>query len=113
MMVEPIPSNRSTRADGLARKETRLPVAFSCQLRTGSGPWRSASMTDLSCQGFRLAWLPECEPGRQLWVRIPGLEARTAMVRWRDDRGVGCEFLHPLHAAVIHFLSRATIRASA
>lgn len=111
-MVDAASSDRSTRAERLARKDTRLPVAFSCQLRIGNGPWRSAGMTDLSCQGFRLAWLPDCEPGRQLWVRIPGLEARTAIVRWRDNRGVGCEFLHPLHAAVIQFLSRATIRSS-
>lgn len=67
-------------------------------------------MVDLSCEGFRLAWLPECTVGKDLWVRIPGIEARRATVRWRDDRGIGCQFANPLHAAVIGFLSRATTR---
>ena len=65
-------------------------------------------MVDLSCEGFRLAWLPDCAVGRDLWVRIPGLEARRATDRWHDDRGVGCQFAQPLNAAVIDFLSRAT-----
>jgi hypothetical protein len=74
----------------------------------GNGPWRLASMVDLSCDGFRLAWSPDCTVGKEVWVRLPGIEARRAAVRWRDDRGVGCRFASPLHAAVIDFLSRAT-----
>ena len=111
MRTQTAPLDRSEHCAGRLRHEVRSAVAFTCQLRLGNGPWRPASMVDLSCRGFRLAWLPDCPIGRQLWVRIPGLEARPATIRWRDNRGVGCEFDRPLHEAVIDFLSRATVRS--
>ncbi len=110
MTPDAAPLDRNPRHAARLRCETRSPVAFTCQLRVGNGAWRLASMVDLSCEGFRLAWLPDCTPGKTLWVRLPGIEARLATVRWRDDRGVGCRFDRPLHAAVIDFLSRATAR---
>jgi hypothetical protein len=112
-MPETVPLDRSARSLARLRHETRSPVAFTCQLRVGNGAWRLASMVDLSCDGFRLAWLPDCTVDKEVWVRLPGIEARRATVRWRDDRGVGCMFASPLHAAVIDFLSRATSRQSA
>jgi len=110
MRVEAASLDRNARSAARLRREARSAVAFTCQLRVGAGPWRVASMVDLSCEGFRLAWLPDCAVGKTLWVRIPGIEARLATVRWRDDRGVGCQFDRPLHQAVIDFLSRATNR---
>ena len=110
MMPDAVPLDRSTHCLRRLRHETRSPVAFTCQLRVGNGTWRTASVVDLSCDGFRLAWLPDCAAGTNLWVRIPGIEARQATVRWRDERGVGCRFERPLHQAVIDFLSRATNR---
>lgn len=111
MTREDAPPDRIERRPTRPRSEARSPVAFTCQLRVGNGAWRTASMVDLSCEGFRLGWLPDCTVGRDVWVRIPGIEARMATVRWRDNRGVGCEFAQPLHAAVIGFLSRVTNRS--
>ena len=88
------------------RREPRSAVAMTCQLRVGSGPWRPASLVDLSPSGFRVAWLPQCGAGRKLWVRIPGFEAMPATIRWRDHRGVGCQFARPVHRAVVDHLSR-------
>ena len=110
MRAQAAPLDRSESCAARLRREARSAVAFTCQLRVGNGPWRAASMVDLSCEGFRLAWLPDCAAGKNLWVRIPGIEARLATVRWRDDRGVCCQFERPLHQAVIDFLSRATNR---
>ena len=108
MRPEAAPLDCSAVCASRLRREARAPVAFTCQLRIGKGTWRSATMVDLSSEGCRLAWLPGCAIGSDLWVRIPGIEARLATIRWRDDRGVGCQFARPLHAAVIDFLSRAT-----
>jgi len=113
MRAQATPLDRSERCTARLRREARSPVAFTCQIRIGQGAWRAASMVDLSCEGFRLAWLPDCPAGKDLWVRIPGIEARLATVRWRDERGVGCQFERPLHQAVIDFLSRATNRRGA
>ena len=110
MRPDVAPLDRSQSRPARLRREARSAVAFTCQLRVGNGPWRAASVVDLSREGFRLAWLPDCAAGKDLWVRIPGLEAKPATVRWRDNRGVGCRFERPLHQAVIDFLSRATNR---
>ena len=109
-MPEPVTLDRNAGSLRRLRREPRSPVAFTCQLRVGHGAWRQASVVDLSPEGCRLAWLPDCTVGKELWLRLPGLEARRATVRWRDDRGVGCLFVSPLHRAVIDFLSRATNR---
>ena len=103
--VERAPRRGET-LDAASRRDPRASVALTCQLRIGSGPWRPASMINLSPSGFRIAWLPGGEVGRQLWVRIPGLEAMPATIRWRDLGGVGCEFTRPLSQPVIGHLTR-------
>jgi hypothetical protein len=35
-----------------------------------------------------------------MWVRLPGLEAQCATVRWSTTEACGVEFAHPLHPAV-------------
>jgi hypothetical protein len=94
-------------------REARSPVVLTCELRVGSGAWRRASLLDLSSDGLRLAWLPGCSVGGEIWVRLPGLEARQAAIRWCDREAIGCQFVRPLHAAVVDFLSRATVRPRA
>ena len=110
MNVDAVPLDRSPRSAARLRRDPRASVALTCQLRIGSGPWRPASMVDLSCSGFRIAWLPGGGIGRQLWVRIPGLEAKPATIRWRDLGGVGCQFDRPLDMAVVDHLSRRARR---
>jgi hypothetical protein len=106
MNLKPVPLDRSGRSAARLRRDPRLPVAMTCSLRIGNGPWRPASMVDLSRSGFRIAWLPSGSVGRPMWVRIPGLEAVPATIRWRDLRGVGCQFERPLDSAVIDHLAR-------
>ena len=110
MNLTAVPLDRSPRSAAKLRRDPRVPVALTCRLRIGSGPWRLATMVDLSRTGFRIAWLPNGAVGRPLWVRIPGLEARPATIRWRDLGGVGCQFERPLGAAVADHLSRQASR---
>lgn len=110
MNVEAIPLDRSRRSAALLRRDPRTPVALTCRLRIGSGPWRPANLVDLSRSGFRIAWLPSGSVGRSLWVRIPGLEAMPARIRWRDLGGVGCQFDRPLGIAVVEHFSRKARR---
>ena len=106
MSLDAAPLDRSPRSAAKLRRDPRSPVALTCQLRIGSGPWRPATLVDLSCSGFRIAWLPSGGVGRPLWVRIPGLEAKPATIRWRDLGGVGCQFDRPLSSEVVEHLSR-------
>ena len=106
MILQTVPLDRRQRSAARLRRDVRLPIALTCQLRIGSGPWRPATMVDLSRSGFRIAWLPSGNAGRPLWVRIPGLEAMPATIRWRDLGGVGCQFERPLSSEVVEHLSR-------
>ena len=87
------------------RQSPRLPVTLNCALRIGSGGWKAGRVVDLSAHGFRLSWVPQCAIGRQLWVRLPGLEPMAATVRWKDNAGVGCQFSRPLHPVVLEHLA--------
>ena len=102
-----MPLDYSPRLAARLRREPRASVAITCQLRADSSGWRPASLVDLSADGFRIAWLPKCAIGRQIWVRLPGFEAMAAIVRWRDNRGVGCQFVRPLHNSVIEHICRS------
>lgn len=106
MNLELTPLDRNRHTAARLRRDPRLPVALTCQLRVGSGPWRPATVVDMSRWGFRIAWLPGSGVGNPLWVRIPGLEAMPASIRWRDLGGVGCRFERPLSEIVIEHLAR-------
>jgi len=100
------PLDRPARSVSKLRRDTRTMVALTCQLRIGGGAWRPGSLVDLSCSGFRIAWLPSCGPGKPIWVKIPGLEAMPAKVRWQDLGGVGCQFDRPLNPVIVEHLLR-------
>ena len=106
MGVEAASLDRSARDAARLRRDPRMNVGITCQVRIGSGPWRLASVVDLSRSGFRIAWLPQCSAGRRIWIRFPGLEAVPATVQWRDHGGVGCQFARPLHPSVIEHMAR-------
>jgi hypothetical protein len=106
MNPEATPLDCSRRSAARRRRDPRSTVALTCQLRVGGGPWRPASLVDLSQSGFRIAWLPSASIGSSLWVRIPGFEAMPATVRWRDMGGVGCQLARPLSQAVFEHISR-------
>ena len=106
MRVESVPLDCNASSAARQRSDQRATVAITCQLRIGTAPWRPASVVDISRSGFRVAWLPHCATGKQVWVRLPGLEAMPAVIRWRDIGGVGCEFVRPLHVSVIEYLAR-------
>uniref|UniRef100_UPI003C2C9995 PilZ domain-containing protein n=1 Tax=Altererythrobacter segetis TaxID=1104773 RepID=UPI003C2C9995 len=91
------------------RAQTRRIVDLRAQVRCGSETWRPIRVVDLSSTGFRLSWLPSCSTDCRIWLRIEGLEPLPATIRWKNNGGVGCEFIRPLSAAVLDHLSRRQI----
>ncbi len=90
------------------KREARAKIAIECDIRQGVRPWKMTRLEDISPNGFRIAWFPNCSPELPLRIRIPGLELLTANVRWQRDDSVGCEFTSPLYVAVFeHIVSRA------
>jgi hypothetical protein len=85
----------------------RAEVTLMCEVRQGIAPWRMVRLEDMSQSGFRIAWLPEADPGKPLRIRIPGLQMLTANIRWHKGKSVGCAFTEPLHVAVFEHILRA------
>ena len=84
----------------------REQLVLLCEVRQGTRPWAMARLEDLSSEGFRIAWLPECDPDKPIKIRIPGLQMLSANVRWQQGKAVGCAFSEPLHVAVFESIVR-------
>ena len=84
----------------------RAQLSILCEVRQGMRPWKMARLTDLSETGFKLAWLPDYDPGKPLRIRIPGIEMLRAKVCWHEGKQLGCSFEIPLHVAVFEHIVR-------
>jgi PilZ domain len=87
-------------------RENRAQITLECEVRQGVRPWKLTRLEDISPNGFRIAWFPNCRAELPLRIRIPGLELLTAHVRWQKDYSVGCSFSAPLHVAVFEHITR-------
>ena len=97
---ERIEPNRHT-----ARRD-RAEVSLTCEVRQGTRPWTQVTLHDISDTGFRIEWRPGFDHHHPLYIRIAGLEALTAHLRWKREDAIGCEFAYPLHPAVHAHLVR-------
>ena len=64
-------------------------------------------ITDLSMEGVRVASPVAVLPGTQIWLKMPLLACRQALVVWCDGEQMGCEFADPLHPMMYETLTRA------
>ena len=94
------------RQPSIGRAEERLPFDVVTDVKVGCGAWRKARLTDVSVHGFKIAWLPNAQPGQSLMIRIPAIEPLPASIRRSGTTGVGCEFTRPLSVYVLEHLAR-------
>ena len=64
-------------------------------------------VTDLSLEGLRLRSPVPVLPGTRIWLKLPLLACREAVVRWCEGAEIGCEFADPLHPMMFETLTRA------
>lgn len=88
------------------RKSERVPIELGAGLRQRGGSGVSIQIVDLSVSGFRASTHLDLEPGTDVWLRLPGLEAYQAKVAWTKGQYVGCAFERPLHPAVLDMIVR-------
>src|SRR3954469_25054790 len=88
---------RAERRDGTvgAARRQRGPHAGTIQI------------VDLSTDGFRAATHLELLPGSDVWLKLPGLESLHSRVVWMHGHMLGCQFVRPLHPAVLDMVVRA------
>jgi hypothetical protein len=89
------------------RRAARKDVVLGAGLRQRGAHAVTVQIMDLSTHGFRAATHLELEPGADVWLKMPGLESMHARVAWMRGHLMGCEFVRPLHPAVLDMVVRA------
>jgi hypothetical protein len=96
----------STSPDEDGRRARRAEVVLGAGLRQRGAHAVTVQVLDLSITGFRAATHLELMPGTDLWLKLPGLESLHARVVWMNGHLLGCEFVRPLHPAVLDMIVR-------
>ena len=96
----------STDPDDDGRRAARADVTLGAGLRQRGAHAVTVQVLDLSITGFRAATHLELAGGTDLWLKLPGLESLHARVVWMRGHHLGCEFVRPLHPAVLDMIVR-------
>jgi hypothetical protein len=90
------------------RRAARAEVALGAGLRQRGAHAVTVQIIDLSTDGFRAATHLELFPGSDVWLKLPGLESLHSRVVWMRGHMLGCQFVRPLHPAVLEMIVRTT-----
>lgn len=96
----------ATAACDHGRKAERTGVEIGAGLRQRGASGVSVQILDLSTHGFRASTHLDLQPGVDVWLKLPGLEALHAKVAWSSAHYIGCAFERPLHPAVLQMMVR-------
>jgi hypothetical protein len=98
----------STQPDEDGRRAERKEVVLGAGLRQRGAHAVTVQIADLSTTGFRAATHLMMMPGADVWLKLPGLESLHARVVWMRGHLMGCQFVRPLHPAVLDMVVRST-----
>lgn len=79
------------------RKAERRIVNLAAALREEGARNTRVVLRDISVGGFKAEAEEPLEHGAEVWLKLPGLEAKRSKVVWGEGNVVGCEFEWPLH----------------
>ena len=82
---------------GDGRKAERRIVNIAAALREEGARRAPVIVTDISSGGFKAEVAEDVHDGAEVWLKLPGFEAKRSRVVWKKDNVVGCEFESPMH----------------
>jgi hypothetical protein len=88
------------------RRAERSEVSLGAGLRQRGAHAVTIQILDLSTHGFRAATHLDLMEGSDVWLKLPGLESLHGQVVWQRGHILGCEFVRPLHPAVLQMIVR-------
>jgi hypothetical protein len=86
------------------RRAGRMKIVLPVGMRRPGAHSIPVELRDLSTQGFRAEVFQSLSLNDRLWLKLPGVESWEARVAWVRGDEVGCEFLQPLHPAVLNII---------
>ncbi|MDB5691353.1 MAG: PilZ protein [Alphaproteobacteria bacterium] len=96
----------STEPGSEGRRAARAEVVLGAGLRQRGAHSVTVQIVDLSTDGFRAATHLDLFPGSDVWLKLPGLESLHGRVVWMRGHLMGCQFVRPLHPAVLDMIVR-------
>jgi hypothetical protein len=82
---------------GSGRKAERRIVNMAAALREDGAKTSPVTVVDISAGGFKAEVGDDILEGAEVWLKLPGFEARRSRVIWRRGGEAGCEFETPIH----------------
>lgn len=79
------------------RKAERRIVNLAAALREAGAKTSNVVVLDIAIGGFKAELAEEAEEGAEVWLKLPGFEAKRSRVVWTKGKEAGCEFEMPLH----------------
>lgn len=79
------------------RKAERRIVNIAAALREEGAKRATVVVIDISTGGFKAQTPEPLENGAEVWLKLPGFEAKRSRVIWSRGEEAGCEFEAPLH----------------
>jgi hypothetical protein len=86
------------------RKTERRIVNLAAALRENGARTHAVVIVDISTGGFKAETPEPVEEGSEVWLKLPGFEARRSRVAWNKDAVIGCEFETPLHQSELEVI---------
>jgi hypothetical protein len=90
---------------GDGRKAERRIVNLAAALREDGARTSPIVVLDISVGGFRAEVEDEVQDGCEVWLKLPGFEAKRSKVVWKRGREAGCEFEMPLHERELELMT--------
>jgi hypothetical protein len=79
------------------RKAERRIVNMAGALRESGATTSPIIVLDVSLGGFKADVPVPVEEGSEVWLKLPGWEAKRSRCVWTNGKEIGCEFEWPLH----------------
>jgi hypothetical protein len=86
------------------RKAERRVVNLAAALREEGAVTNQVQVIDVSEGGFKVTGQSLPEEGAEVWLKMPGFEAKRSHVIWKREDEAGCEFetgMHPAELAAL------------
>jgi hypothetical protein len=80
-------------------------VNLAAALREEGAVTTQVLLLNISVGGFKAEVEGEVEEGSEVWLKVPGFEAKRSRVVWRKGNQAGCEFETELHERELELLT--------
>jgi hypothetical protein len=81
------------------RKAERRIVNLAAALREEGARTVTVQVLDIAVGGFKVETSSPLDEGAEVWLKLPGFEAKRSHVVWVKEDQAGCEFETELHPA--------------